>query len=190
MLSGACPLTPPSGSGAVSNGGRAVRLERLDETHLALVTGLVFDEQVRRFTRIPSEPPPGFPHAWLSGYLEGGRHERRAGFVVLDGAGTPVGLAVVPRFDRETATAELGYIVAAAARGRGVATGALALLGAWAFTELEAQRLELLIDVDNEASKRVAERSGYVCEGVLRSLFVKENLRRDTEIWSLLPSDP
>jgi RimJ/RimL family protein N-acetyltransferase len=51
-------------------------------------------------------------------------------------------------------------------------------------------RVELLISVDNPASKRVAERCGYVREGVLRSLHVKQDVREDTEIWSRLVDDP
>jgi RimJ/RimL family protein N-acetyltransferase len=70
-----------------------------------------------------------------------------------------------------------------------VATQALRLLTEWGFAELGALRLELFISVDNEASKRVAERCGYVREGVLRSVHLKEDLRVDTEIWSRLPSD-
>jgi RimJ/RimL family protein N-acetyltransferase len=59
----------------------------------------------------------------------------------------------------------------------------------WAFEELGALRLELLIGVTNDASKRVAERSGYRFEGVLRSRHFKQDMREDTEIWSRLPSD-
>ena len=51
-------------------------------------------------------------------------------------------------------------------------------------------RLELFISTDNVASKRVAERSGYVREGVLRSLHFKQDVREDTEIWSRLATDP
>ena len=51
------------------------------------------------------------------------------------------------------------------------------------------QRLELLIAIENEGSKRVAARCGYVREGVLRSLHVKNGLREDTEIWSRLAGD-
>jgi RimJ/RimL family protein N-acetyltransferase len=76
------------------------------------------------------------------------------------------------------------------ARGRGVATGALRLLTEWAFSELGAERAELLISVDNTASKIVAERGGYVREGVLRSMYVKQGIREDLEIWSRLPGDP
>ena len=46
-----------------------------------------------------------------------------------------------------------------------------------------------MISVENQASKVVAERAGYVREGVLRSLYVKEGLREDHELWSRLSSD-
>jgi len=59
----------------------------------------------------------------------------------------------------------------------------------WAIDTLGMQRLELLISVDNEASKRVAAGCGYVREGVLRSLYFKQGRRQDTEIWSRLPGD-
>ena len=51
------------------------------------------------------------------------------------------------------------------------------------------RRPELLIGVENDASKRVAERNGYRFEGVLRSLHFKLGVREDTEIWSRLPDD-
>jgi RimJ/RimL family protein N-acetyltransferase len=70
-----------------------------------------------------------------------------------------------------------------------VATEALRLLTAWGFAERGLMRLELLISVENEASKRVAAKCGYVHEGVLRSLHVKKDVREDLEMWSCLPSD-
>src|SRR5262249_51762674 len=110
-------------------------------------------------------------------------------FAIVDGSGTFLGVAVAPRIDLPARTAELGYMIAPAARGRGAATAALRLLTEWAFGELGILRAELLISVENEASKRVAERCGYVREGVLRSLHFKQERREDTELWSRLPSD-
>jgi RimJ/RimL family protein N-acetyltransferase len=98
-------------------------------------------------------------------------------------------MALAPTIEPEAATAELGYLVAPGARGRGVASAALALLTEWALTELQLERLELRISVDNEASKRVAERCGYALEGVLRSVYLKNGLREDVEVWSRLASD-
>lgn len=168
-----------------------IRLEPVATEHLPLLRSLVADPDVRRFTRIPVSPAPDFPEQWLAGYLAGRRDGTKIGFAVVeDATGEQLGMAVAPAIQPEAATAELGYVVAAGARGRGVATRALALLTEWALTELGAERLELRISADNEASKRVAERCGYVREGVLRSLYVKDGLREDTEVWSRLASDP
>jgi RimJ/RimL family protein N-acetyltransferase len=109
---------------------------------------------------------------------------------VVEETGEFLGLVMAPRIDHETATAELGYVVAPAARGRGIGSEALRLLTEWALGELGMRRLELLISVDNPASKKVAERCGYFREGVLRSAYFKQGRREDTEIWSRLATDP
>jgi RimJ/RimL family protein N-acetyltransferase len=148
------------------------------------------DPDVVRFTRIPEPVPPGFAASWLASYEEARRDGMREAFAIVDDDGGGfLGIAVAPRIERETRTAELGYVVAPAARGRGVATEALQRMTEWAFAELGMERLELLISVDNPASKRVAERSGYAREGVLRSLWFKQDRREDTEIWSRLASN-
>jgi RimJ/RimL family protein N-acetyltransferase len=166
-----------------------VRLVPLSRDHLRLLERALEDPDIVRNTRVPDPPPPGFAGFWLGRYEEGRRNGIREGFALESEDGRALGLAVAPRIDREARTAELGYVVLAEERGRGVATEALRLLTAWGFAELEAERLELMIAVRNDASKRVAERCGYVREGVLRSLYVKPGLREDTEIWSRLATD-
>jgi RimJ/RimL family protein N-acetyltransferase len=143
-----------------------------------------------RFTRVPEPVPPDFAQAWLGIYEEERRTGTREAFAIVGDGGQFLGLALAPKIDRETRTAELGYVVAPGARGRGVATEALRRLTTWAFEELGMLRLELLISVDNAASKKVAERCGYVREGVLRSAYFKQGRREDTEIWSRLVTDP
>jgi len=59
----------------------------------------------------------------------------------------------------------IGYVVHPAFRGRGYATRALRLIVAWAF-DAGFARLELGVKIDNPASLRVAERAGFVREGV------------------------
>ncbi len=63
---------------------------------------------------------------------------------------------------------EIGYWVAAPARGRGLATRALTLLRDWAVGELGLERIELLIHVENERSQRLAERTGFLDTGERR----------------------
>lgn len=166
-----------------------VRLERLDERWLDDVAKLVADPEVRRFTRIPEPPPDGFARTWISAYDSGRRDGTRDGFAALDGEGRFVGLGLAPDIHRAAGELELGYIVARAARGRGVATQILDLLTRWAFEELRAERIILIIDVENGASARVAERCGYQREGVMRSIHVKQDQRVDAGLWSRLPSD-
>ena len=109
---------------------------------------------------------------------------------MIEEDGRFLGLALAPVIDPGAGEVELGYIVAPWARGRGVATQALRWMTTWALEELGALRITLVIDVVNGASRRVAERCGYVREGVMRSIHLKQGRRVDAELWSRLPSDP
>jgi RimJ/RimL family protein N-acetyltransferase len=167
-----------------------VRLEPLSARHLDDLDALAHDPDVLRFTRVPEPVPPGFARTWLARYEAGRRDGTAEGFAAVDPDGTFLGLALAPDIDVEGRQLELGYIVAPSARGRGVATAILRQLTRWAFEEAGALRAYLLIETGNTASLRVAERCGYVQEGVLRSLHLKQDRRADVSIWSRLPSDP
>jgi RimJ/RimL family protein N-acetyltransferase len=86
-------------------------------------------------------------------------------------------------------TAELAYVVAPAARGRGLARGAVQLLGDWAVANLGIHRLQLCISPENAASLRVAEACGYREEGLLREAFTVRGRREDVIMFSRLASD-
>jgi RimJ/RimL family protein N-acetyltransferase len=167
-----------------------VRLEPLSEAHLGAVAGMLADPDVLRFTRVPDPTPENFPAEWLATYEAGRRDGTREAFAALDGDGRFVGLALAFGIDRGEGEAELGYVVAADARGRGVGTAILRALTDWAFAETGVHRLRLVVDVENPASLRVAERSGYVREGVLRSVHFKGGRRIDAVLLSRLPTDP
>jgi RimJ/RimL family protein N-acetyltransferase len=167
-----------------------VRLEPLNESHVGDVAKLLEDRDVLRFTRIPEPPPPDFAATWIARYEAARQEGTRDGFAAVRPDGGFLGLALAPEINREARELELGYIVAAEARGRGVASEILRLLTEWAFRELDAQRIFLIIDVDNPASERVAARCGYVREGMMRSVYVKQDIRVDVTLWSRLPTDP
>jgi RimJ/RimL family protein N-acetyltransferase len=93
------------------------------------------------------------------------------------------------RLSLEERQGEIGYVVAPAGRGRGLAARAVALLTDWGFGGLDLQRIELRIDPRNAASERVAERAGYRREGTLRSVAFKEGTRSDVGVWSRLAAD-
>ncbi|GAA3817641.1 hypothetical protein GCM10022226_42790 [Sphaerisporangium flaviroseum] len=64
---------------------------------------------------------------------------------------------------------EIGYLLAPWARGRGVASAATRALTEWAFAQ-GVHRVELVANVENVASQRVAMAAGFVREGVQRGV--------------------
>ena len=83
----------------------------------------------------------------------------------------------------------VGYWLLPEARGKGLATRAVRLVSSWAFGDLGLARIGLLTEPSNLASQRVAERSGFRREGVLRSFTEIDGRRVDYISFSLLPND-
>ncbi|MBM7781859.1 GNAT family N-acetyltransferase [Arthrobacter tumbae] len=77
-----------------------------------------------------------------------------------------VSLSLVNLFEGD---AELGYWVLPSARGNGVAPLAVTALRRWAFDIVGLKRLQLTHSVRNQASCRVADKSGFAQEGTKRS---------------------
>ncbi|MFE3499832.1 GNAT family N-acetyltransferase [Kitasatospora sp. NPDC059146] len=120
------------------------------------------DGTLRRYTRTYPDGPERAAH-WLAVQYEGWANGTRYAFAVLE-AGELVGNVVLKRGTPGGERAEVGYWTAAAARGRGVAPRAVEALTVWAFEAFAADgllRIDLLHEGDNDASCRVAEKSGY-----------------------------
>jgi RimJ/RimL family protein N-acetyltransferase len=163
-----------------------IRLEPLDQRFVPDFEQLATDPEIVRFTRIPSVPDAGFVAGWVDRYISGWADGSRAGFAILSRDDEFLGMAAIVDLDLAGRQGEIGYMVAPAARGRGVAGRALRLVSGWALGALDLERVELRISSDNEPSLRVAERLGFVREGVLRSLHLKDDVRSDVAIYSLL----
>lgn len=124
----------------------------------------------------------GAPAAWASG---------GAAFAIADPAtGRLIGGAGIGRLVPERTQAEIGYWVAPWARRRGVATAAATALADWAFGR-GFGRLELLTDLANAPSQRVALAAGFQREGVRRGAALRRDGRRDDlVVWTRLAGDP
>jgi RimJ/RimL family protein N-acetyltransferase len=83
-------------------------------------------------------------------------------------------------------TAEVGYWVDAKARTRGAATDAVRAACRWAFTSLGLEIIEWRCEVGNVASRRVAEKAGFLVEATLRKRLVHRGGRVDAWVGSLL----
>jgi RimJ/RimL family protein N-acetyltransferase len=119
--------------------------------------------------------------------------ERRGGvFAVIETkTGEAVASCAVHVIDPELENVEVGYWTAAHARGHGLTTRAVKLIAGWALNDLGAERVQLRADVRNIASLRVAEKAGFLREGVLRAagFNAREGRRIDYAIFSLLPGE-
>ncbi|MDF2313736.1 GNAT family N-acetyltransferase [Lactiplantibacillus pentosus] len=80
---------------------------------------------------------------------------------------------------------EIGYWLGAAYTGRGVMTKALERLEEIAFTELDLHKLSLGADVNNQASRAVAERRQYHLDATLPENILVNEQYRDEAIYSL-----
>ncbi|WP_065487547.1 GNAT family N-acetyltransferase [Streptomyces sp. PTY087I2] len=132
------------------------------------------DPVMRQWVRLPLDTPEEAAR-WLESQRTGWASGTRFSFAVTDPGrgGEVVGNLALKRPEPETGRAEVGYWTAAWARGRGVAPRALAALTDWAFAAFAEQgltRLELLHQVDNAASCRVAEKCGYPLARVIPAL--------------------
>jgi RimJ/RimL family protein N-acetyltransferase len=168
-----------------------IQLEPLTQTDLPELLALAADDAVRAFTLIPTGADAGFISGWIARYERGWLDATCAGFVARDILERGfLAFASIVQLDLEAREGELGYAVAPAARGRGVARRSVGLLTRWGFDQLGLIRLVLDIDVANPASEQVARRAGYRLEGIRRSAYFKEGRRADVGIWSRLRDDP
>ena len=116
------------------------------------------------------------------------RTPRGVVFAITDArSGELVGCCGVDDWNMED-VAQLGYWIAAGARGRGYATRAVTLLTRWLF-ELGAARVFLTIVAGNEGSIAVARRAGFVYEGTMRAHSVWQGERCDVLWFAALPSE-
>lgn len=148
------------------------------------------DPEVAIWNPAPSIVDVASAEAWLARNADWtpGDH---ATFSVVDADGRYAGVVSLHHVDRYQATADIGYRVAPWARGRGVATAAVRAVSDWAFADLSLLRIQLFHGVGNPASCRVAEKAGYVLEGVLRSgTLYGDGQRHDDHLHARLAADP
>ncbi len=108
-------------------------------------------------------------------------------FAITVGGQLAGGIGYSPQADVERIGAEVGYWVAHAHWGRGVATEALRLLTEHAFAaNPELRRLWAVPYATNDASARVLEKAGYRREGTLRQSVIKDGRVLDQWMYAIL----
>ena len=87
--------------------------------------------------------------------------------------------------ERRPAVSEIGYLIGPAHWGRGVAREAVSAVISHLFAS-GTRRIFADVDPDAQASARLLERLGFVCEGRLREEWQTHIGIRDTLLYALL----
>jgi RimJ/RimL family protein N-acetyltransferase len=104
--------------------------------------------------------------------------------------GELVGMCGLGDVRAHAGTAELTYLLAATAWGKGYATEAARLLVRFGFTGMGLHRIWATTGPDNVASQRVLQKVGMSLEGRLRGDKLVRGQRRDSLVYAVLVTDP
>lgn len=127
--------------------------------------------------------------SWVHATIQGRAANTLFDFAVLDANGRYVGGCGVNQIQKAYACANLGYWIRSSAAGQGLAVAAASLVCDWAFHSTDLERLEILVAVGNDRSKRVAEKLGAVFEGRLRHRIPLRGRSFDALVFSVIRTD-
>jgi RimJ/RimL family protein N-acetyltransferase len=127
---------------------------------------------------------------WIAEWQRCWERERDAQWaVVAPDTGRLLGRVALRQILLADGVAEIAYWTVARARGRGVAARATTALTRWAFEEIGFHRLELLHATGNQASCRVAGKTGFALEGTKRSALLHPDGWHDMHLHARVRGD-
>jgi RimJ/RimL family protein N-acetyltransferase len=145
------------------------------------------DHEIVRWTRVPDNYGEADARAYLLQRYDAVAAGTTAPFAIVHATEQHLaGSIALMRLDSEQRRGEVGYWLARPARGIGHATRAVGLICRWGFSALGLERIDLLAATANGASQRVAERSGFTREGILRSYMRGKDGQQDMVAFGLL----
>ncbi len=183
----ASPVLAPIGAVA---GVRApgLVLQAPTEADADAVAAACQDPQIQEWTTVPAPYDRADAETFLLAVERGWADGTMLTWAIKDGNAIVgmIGLALEP-----VRSAELGYWLVPAARGRGWMGAALRVVVDHAFDHdgVGLDRLLWHAYVGNWPSRRVAERAGFRVEGTIRAHGIQRGRRRDSWIGTLLRTD-
>lgn len=155
------------------------------DTDAPRVQVLIDDPDIARNTlTIPHPYPEGLAARWIAGHAEAWAARSKAVWAVCLADGDLVGAAGL-HLEPAHRRAELGYWIARAHWGRGIASEAVRALVAHAFDDLGLERVFAHHFPWNPASGRVLEKAGLRREGLLRGHVQKDGRAVDNVLFGL-----
>lgn len=152
------------------------------------ITAACQDPAIQAWTTVPVPYERSDAETFLRAVDRGWADGTMPTWAIRDGAEL-VGMIGLTR--EPVGSAEIGYWLVPAARGRGLMLAAVGAVVGHAFDPagLGLDRLHWQAYVGNWPSRRVAERAGFTIEGTIRAHGVQRGLRRDSWVGTLLAAD-
>jgi ribosomal-protein-alanine N-acetyltransferase len=158
-------------------------LRAWEERDVEPAAALANDWEVARFMS------DRFPHPYTVADARGWIDRNRAivpteQFAIVAGGALVGGIGIERKTFEFRRTFHIGYWIATAYHGRGIATAACRALTDHTFATTDALRLETHVYAPNFTSARVLEKCGYVREGVLRNAVTKGENTYDAYLYA------
>ncbi|WP_238655513.1 GNAT family N-acetyltransferase [Paenibacillus piscarius] len=167
-------------------------LSKIEERHLDDLFGIYSNDRVFEFCGIIPKHNKVTVKSMIGHYERdyGKRSRIKWGIFAAEDDTRLLGIIEACEFNQKVNMVTIGYFLAEAHWGKGLASRAVALLTEFLFMEVQVNRIQAEVMLSNESSKRVLRKNGYVKEGMLRqaALWSGKGVV-DLEIYSMLRED-
>jgi RimJ/RimL family protein N-acetyltransferase len=183
-------MTPQPVLTATTTRGEKITLRPAELRDVDAIYANCKDAETLRWTTLPldydRDRAIGFVNDYAPGWWERGDG---AVWVIADSAGDYVGQLDLRVNARDRLVADVGFMTAPQARGKGYMTAALRAAVQFGFEELGLQRIEWRAHIGNDGSRRVAEKVGFRHEGIQRNGCPQRGERHDAWVAAILPGE-
>jgi ribosomal-protein-alanine N-acetyltransferase len=162
-----------------------LRKPRLDDAR-AIFEGWAQDQEVTRYLTWRPHEQVEQTQEFVQSCIRAWEGETRFPYMItLKGSDEVIGM-IDPRI--EGPKVGIGYVAARAHWGKGYVPEATRAIIDWAFQQPSIYRVYATTDVENIASRRVLEKVGMQCEGILRKYIFHPNISdvpRDSYMYAI-----
>ena len=103
--------------------------------------------------------------------------------------GVPIGNVSVVRINEKSLHAELGYCMGKLWWNKGLMTEAVTAVTRFLFEEVGVHKLKIRHLVKNPGSGRVAQKCGFIREGILREEYLSDGVYMDVAVYGKLDNE-
>ncbi|MCG8571706.1 MAG: GNAT family N-acetyltransferase [Spirochaetes bacterium] len=169
---------------------KVIYLKKLTMRYARDFKKLFNDPFITRYLTIPYP----LEQAWIRDYITSCMEKHDAGEKYAWGIFKAdinkfVGVCVLKDIDQKNRVAKLGYSVGKRFWNNGYTLMAVRLILKYAFTNLDLNRIEVRIDMEDEKSVKLLEEVSGKKEGIMRSALLYENSYRDVYLYSVLKNE-